>query len=440
MGKQQRLCRSTDDGLRLVRPHLEHLRGTGEIVWDKLLRYGLGHIVVELLVIDTLDLIGHVGIGLHPLPCPVLELLTYLVYLIGAGLRRLLVRDRLSGSVVRNLYCLGHRDGLVLHSGLYKLMPKHGLMAYRAYHAHSPVLLCLHRGLFPKLPCTASVYAPHANARHFLYEIVVQLGVYPRGSNRELDQMGRDIHRHLTLQCLYIGIVSSILILLLGLGQLLPHISAQVLIDNLYLTANGILEPKPAIDNLFTYLVLAPAKRGGDIGNIYTTVLIDARHDSILDIRENRILVMVDHPLTENIRLLEGGITLPVLVALLLVLLKSEHALEIYVVFKERYSRVLMQVTVGLDEPVKRPVQLIEKRIQALVALVVRLIVHQLRECSFHVPVSRETFLFRVPLDLIIIQIKRDSVSKGGDTQFSCGVQKHTSLLDILPKFLICIG
>ena len=128
-----------------MRPHLECFRSTGEIVWDKLLRYGLGHIVVELLVIDTLDLISHVRIGLHPLPCPILELLTDLVYLIGAGLRRLLVRYRLSGSVVRNLSCLGHRDGLVLHSGLYKLMPEHGLMAYRAYHAHSPVLLCLHR-------------------------------------------------------------------------------------------------------------------------------------------------------------------------------------------------------------------------------------------------------------------------------------------------------
>ena len=72
---------------------------------------------------------------------------------------------------------------------------------------------------------------------------------------------------------------------------------------------------------------------------------------------------MVDHPLTENIRLLERGITLPVLVALLLILLKSEYALEVYVIFKERYCRVLMQVTIGIDKPVKHPVQLVEERL-----------------------------------------------------------------------------
>ena len=127
MGKQQRLHRTTDDSLRLVRAHLELMVGTTEILWNKLVADGKRNVVVELLVVGALYAFRHVGIVLHLLTCPLLEVGSYLVYLCGTCLCCLLVSNSFSclAGTIANSMCLADSDSLVLQRCFYKVCAKY---------------------------------------------------------------------------------------------------------------------------------------------------------------------------------------------------------------------------------------------------------------------------------------------------------------------------
>ena len=127
MGKQQRLHRTTDDSLRLVRAHLELMVGSTEIVGNELVADSQRNVVVKLLVVGALYAFRHVGIVLHLLTCPLLEVGSYLVYLGGTCLRSLLVCNGFSflAGTIANSMRLADGDCLVLQRCFYKVCAKY---------------------------------------------------------------------------------------------------------------------------------------------------------------------------------------------------------------------------------------------------------------------------------------------------------------------------
>ena len=184
MGKQQRLHRTTDDSLRLVRAHLELMVGTTEILWNKLVADGKRNVVVELLIVGALYAFRHVGIVLHLLTCPFLEVGSYLVYLCGTCLCCLLVSNSFS-CLAGTITCsasLADSDSLILQRCFYEVCAKDQLLYHLSTHTHSLILLIagivwgLHK------PRTANIGELNIYVGTLLDIVCVQLWIYPRAT------------------------------------------------------------------------------------------------------------------------------------------------------------------------------------------------------------------------------------------------------------------
>ena len=108
---------------------------------------------------------------------------------------------------------------------------------------------------------------------------------------------------------------------------------------------------------------------------------------------------------------------LAVLVANLAVFLQCKDSREVHVILQERYTCVLMQVSVGLHKVVKGIVQLIKQRLQTIVTLVLGLIGEYICKCALDCLVSAETFCLRSTLYLIGIDCKRHGFAVLGNTE-----------------------
>ena len=129
MGKQQRLCRGTDNSLCLMGIQLESMTfdnscGTTKMSWHKFVGYFLGYAVVEQFIIDSFYALRQFCITLHLAMRPVLKVLAYLVYLVGTGHRRFFVNNGLCSSItaVACRYTLGNTDALAGNGGFDKFM------------------------------------------------------------------------------------------------------------------------------------------------------------------------------------------------------------------------------------------------------------------------------------------------------------------------------
>ena len=178
MCKQQRLCCATDYGLSLMRTQFNGMSCTTEILRYKPHGNAFGHIVIEHVIIDALNTLTHGWVTLHLRSCPLLEVLTYLVYLVGTGLRGFLVGDGL-GTAIPFLVRLANGDGLVLHGGFNELRTHDGLVKQFTHNTHRTVLLFTNRVRCPHEPCATSRSEGNVNVGFLLHIFLVQLGVYP---------------------------------------------------------------------------------------------------------------------------------------------------------------------------------------------------------------------------------------------------------------------
>ena len=91
--------------------------------------------------------------------------------------------------------------------------------------------------------------------------------------------------------------------------------------------------------------------------------MVDAGNDAVLHVLWVGSLLLLNDTLAEDVGLLELVNLVAVLVANLAVFLQCKDCREVYVILQERYTCVLMQVSVGLNEVVKGIVQLIKQRL-----------------------------------------------------------------------------
>ena len=145
--------------------------------------------------------------------------------------------------------------------------------------------------------------------------------------------------------------------------------------------------------------------------------MVDAGNDAVLHVLWIGSLLLLNDTLTEDVGLVILFNFLAVLVANLAVFLQCKDCREVYVILQERYTCVLMQVSVGLNEVVKGIVQLIKQRLQTIVTLVLGLIGEYICKCALYRLVPAETFCLRSTLYLVGIDSKRHGFAVLGNTE-----------------------
>ena len=180
MSQHQRLCRCTDNGFCLVRTQLERFAVnnggcTSEMLRNKLIGNFLWYAVVEQLIIDTLHAFRHFGVALHLATRPVLEVLAYLVNLVGTSHRRLFVHNGLCG-LAASVACrnsLGNADTLAGDSSFDKFMSENGLVTLLTDNTHCLVLLSVRIVWLTHYPCTTCICQLHVKTGALPYEIFI---------------------------------------------------------------------------------------------------------------------------------------------------------------------------------------------------------------------------------------------------------------------------
>ena len=148
---------------------------------NKLIGNFLWYAVVEQLIIDTLHAFRHFGVALHLATRPVLEVLAYLVNLVGTSHRRLFVHNGLSG-LAASVACgnsLGNADALAGDSSFDEFMSENGLVALLTDNTHRLVLLGGRIIWLTHYPCATCICQLHVKPGTLLYEILIKLGLYP---------------------------------------------------------------------------------------------------------------------------------------------------------------------------------------------------------------------------------------------------------------------
>ena len=146
--------------------------------------------------------------------------------------------------------------------------------------------------------------------------------------------------------------------------------------------------------------------------------MVDAGNDAVLHVLWIGSLLLLNDTLAEDVGLVILLNLLAVLVANLTVFLQCKDCREVYVILQERYTCVLMQVSVGLNEVVKGIVQLIKQRLQTIVTLILGLIGEYICKCALYRLVPAETFCLRSTLYLVGIDCKRHGFAVLGNTEF----------------------
>ena len=172
VGEQQRLHGSSHNGLALVGAHLELVGRSSEVFGYEVLGYAHRHIVVEAVVVLFLHVCRQLCVALHLLAHPVLEVLTYLVYLGRTRCRGLAVHNGLR-CAVPVLFRLRYGDGLVLNGSLDEFVAEYGLIQFFAHHAHGPVLLFAHVIWLVHKPTAADCRKLHVNVGAVFHVFVV---------------------------------------------------------------------------------------------------------------------------------------------------------------------------------------------------------------------------------------------------------------------------
>ena len=223
----------------------------------KLIRYRLRHIVIEHIVIFLLDTLCHLTVGLHLCLCPVLEILTDLVDLVGTGCCGILIRDGLR-TLIPFLPGLADGDCLVGHGGLDELCAQDGLVKKFTLDTHCLVLLLINPIRSFHIPCTASRRKGHVNIGLFPDIFLVELRIYPRRTDTEINKVGGNVKWLFLFQFLDIDVILSVCIVVDGLLQLLTDVATEVFVGYCHFVGAGILKPKSADNDTLANIFLGP--------------------------------------------------------------------------------------------------------------------------------------------------------------------------------------
>ena len=180
MSQHQRLCRRTDNGFCLVRTQLEWFTinnggCTSEMLRHKLVWNFLWYAVVEKFIIYAFHALRHFGAALHLATRPVLEVLAYLVNLVGTSHRRLFVHNGLGG-LVASVACrnsLSNADAIAGDGSFDEFVSENGLVALLTDNTHCLVLLGVRIVWLTHYPCTTCICQLHVKPGALLYEIFI---------------------------------------------------------------------------------------------------------------------------------------------------------------------------------------------------------------------------------------------------------------------------
>ena len=419
-----------------MRAHLEHMRCSAEILRHKFIGDAHGHIVVERVIVDTLDPRRHFRIFLHLLPCPVPEVLTYVVNFGRTGLCCLFVCDSFCRPVP-SAFCLRYGDRSVLNGCFNEGMSHDGFVQHLANNTHRAIFL-LGQAIIGRRhdPRATGGSKAHGNVGAILHIFLIELWVDPRRAKREVYQVGWDVHWQYLLQCLDIAVIEAVLVVFLRLAELLTHIAAQILIRQLQLLRQRVLKSIAVVDDVSPYFFRRFSELSGNVRNINAPEFEYTCDDTVLDIGWGRLLLLLDNSLAEDVCLAEMPFFPTGNVGGFIVLLKSKHVRVVHVIAEECNGGILVEMSVCGYKIIVCLIEPFKQRPQATVTLVVDLIVEKIGKSFLDGRISIETLDFRMSLDLVAVHLERIIASDVGNDELAV-IDIHFTYLPAVRRLVL---